>query len=106
MIIASLSQINRVKHLLDNNTLENVVIVNALVFSQLFYCSSVWSNTAKKNIVKLQKVQNFAARKIIGTKKFDHITPVLKELNWFPVDSALKYKDGILAFKCIEALRD
>lgn len=98
----SLCQINRVKHLLDTSTLENVV--NALVFSRLYYCSSVWSNTAKKNIVKLQKVQNFAARIITGARKFDHITPVLKELNWLPVDSVLKYKDGILAFKCVKGL--
>ena len=61
--ISSLCQINRVKHLLDIRTLENVV--KALVFSRLYYCSAVWSNTAKKNIVKLQKVQNFAARIII-----------------------------------------
>ena len=38
-----------------------IVIINALVFSKLYYCSSVWANTSKKNIAKLQTVQNFAA---------------------------------------------
>ena len=56
--LSSLSQINRIKHLLDRNTLVNVI--NALVFSKLYYCSSVWSSTTKKNIKKLQNVQNFA----------------------------------------------
>ena len=37
--LSSLSQINRVKHLLDRNTLFNVI--NALVFSKFYYCSSV-----------------------------------------------------------------
>ena len=57
--LSSVSQINRVKHLLDSNTLLNVI--NALVFSKLYYCSYVWSSTTKKNIIKLQNVQNFAA---------------------------------------------
>ena len=41
--IASLYQINRVKHILDKQSLITVII--ALVFSRLYYCSSVWSNT-------------------------------------------------------------
>ena len=43
-----LCQINRVKHVFDQKTLK--LVINALVFSRLFYCSSVWSNTAKKNV--------------------------------------------------------
>ena len=100
--LGSLSQINRVKHLFDAATLER--IINALVFSKLYYCSPVWSNTSKKNISKLQKVQNFAARIITGGRKFDHITPVLRELNWLSVQSHVKYILGILAFKCIKGL--
>ena len=40
---ASLRQINRIKHLFDSKSLENVI--HALVFSRLFYCSPVWSST-------------------------------------------------------------
>jgi hypothetical protein len=75
----SLCQINRVKHILDSRTL--IMIINALVVSKLYYCSSVWANTTKKNIAKLQTVQNFAARIVTGTRKYDHITPVLQQLN-------------------------
>ena len=77
--MANLAQIRRVKHAFDRN--QSVSIINALVFSKLLYCSSVWSNTSSKNISKRQSVQNFAARIITGlTRKFDHITPALKEL--------------------------
>ena len=54
--VAALCQINRVKHLLDTKTF---TLIKTLVL--LFCCSSVWSNTSKKNINRLQKVQNFAA---------------------------------------------
>ena len=100
--IGSLCQINRVKHLFDARTLERVI--NALVFSKLYYCSPVWSNTSKKNISKLQKVQNFACRIITGQQKFDHITLVLRELRWLPVTSFLKYTLGVLAFKYVKGL--
>ena len=48
--------------------------------------------------------QNFACRIITTKQKFDHITPVLRELRWLPVISFLKYTLGILAFKCVKGL--
>ena len=59
----SLFQINRIKHLLDRNTL--LLVIHSLVFSRLYYCSSVWSNTSKENLKKMQLVQNFSARIIV-----------------------------------------
>ena len=50
---------------------------------------------------KLQGVQNFAARIVSATRKFDHITPVLKELCWLPVKTQLYYRDAALSFKCM-----
>ena len=63
-----LCQINRAKYLLDKQTIS--IIINALVFSKLYYYSSVWGNTSNKNLDKLQKVQNFAGRILSGTKNF------------------------------------
>ena len=100
--IGSLCQINRVKHLFDRSTL--VTIINLLVFSKLFYCSSMWASTTKKNIARLQKVQNFAARIVTGARKYHHITPILKELHWLPVAKQLEVRDTPMAFKCIERL--
>ena len=40
----------------------------------------------------IQLVQHFAARFITNTRKFDHITPVLQELKWLPVDKHLIYR--------------
>ena len=65
--ISTLAQISRVKHIFKN---ELITIINALVFSKLYYCSSVWSNTTMSNVNKLQKVQNFAARIVSNTRKY------------------------------------
>ena len=99
---ASLCQINRIKHVLDRQTL--ITIIKALVFSKLSYCSSVWANSSKRNLKKLQRVQNFAARIITGTKKHEHISPALRELNWLPVHLAVQYRDTVMAFKCVKSL--
>ena len=74
--VHKLVQINRMKHLLDRKTL--LLMINAFVFSKLFYCSTVWGNTSKSNIKKLQLVQNFAGKIVLGLKKFDHISQGLK----------------------------
>ena len=40
-----------------------------------------------KNVLKLQSVQNFATRIITSTRKYDHIQPILRDLNWLNVES-------------------
>ena len=65
--IARLAQISRVKHCLDRTSF--LTVINALVFSKLYYCSNVWANTTEKNIQKLQAVQNFACRIVSGARK-------------------------------------
>ena len=78
-LLSMLCQISRVRHLFTKPVLST--ILNSLIFSKLFYCSTVWAGTSKQNLQKLQ-VQNFAARVLTDTKKIDHISPVLRELGW------------------------
>ena len=73
-------------------------------FSKLYYCSPVWSNTSKKKYLEAAESSEFCCRIITGKRKFDHITPVLRELRWLPVTSFLKYTLGVLAFKCVKVL--
>ena len=97
--MSRLGQINRVKHVLDKDTL--TIVVNCLVFSKLFYCSNDWINTTESNLDKVQKVQNFACRVISGVKKFDYITPVLRVMQWLPIRQQLYYRNAVIAFNCV-----
>ena len=58
----------------------------------------------KRNINKLQNVQNFTARIITRLQKCDHNTPVLTELKWLSIEFMLIYRDCILVFKCLRGL--
>ena len=63
------------------------------------YCLNVWANTFNRNMLKLQSCQNYACRVINGAKKYDHISPLLRELNWLPVEKLIYRISVTLAFK-------
>ena len=100
--MSRLSQINRVSKCFDKESIS--LLVSSLVMNKLLFCSSVQSNTSAKNINKLQLVQNIACRIVTKTKKFDHISPKLREMNWLPVKEHLLFRDSVMMYKCIDNL--
>ena len=57
-----------------------------------------------KVIQTLQRTQNIAARLVSGCRKYDHITPVLKDLHWLPVKQRIQFKILTLTFKALNGL--
>ena len=53
---------------------------------------------------KLQSLQNAAAHLVTGARKFDRITPVMRELHWLPVRQRIRFKTAILVLKCLHGL--
>lgn len=52
-------------------------------------------------IQRLQYVQNSAARLLTGSRKYDHITPILKDFHWLPVKQRIIFKILTLTFKAL-----
>ena len=41
-------------------------------------------------------------REIVSARrKYDHVSPALKELRWLPVKEHLYYRDAVMSFKCL-----
>ena len=58
-----------------------------------------------KNVIKqLQRVQNAAARVVSLSPKFCHITPVLMNLHWLPIDLGIEFKILIVTYKTLHGL--
>ena len=57
-------------------------LVKGLVASRLDYCNVLLSGLHHTSINKLQSVQNTAARIVIRTSRYSHITPVLINLHY------------------------
>jgi hypothetical protein len=91
--------IGKIRPFLTRTALER--LVHALITSKLDYCNSLLYGLPAAQLDPLQRVQNTAARLITGTRKFDHITPVLKSLHWLPVCQRIKFKILLLTFKAL-----
>ena len=58
----------------------------------LGYCNSLLCGLPDTLLRKLQSVQNATARLITGTRRSDHISPVLRELHWLLIRERVKFK--------------
>ena len=75
--------------------------VRAFVSSKLDYCNALFYGINKKQLHRLQCVQNVAAKLVKGARKYDHVTPILVELHWLPLAERVEYKCTLLAWKAV-----
>ena len=69
-----------------------------MVISRLDYCNLVFIGLPGDQIARLQRVQNNAARFVLKKRRRDHVTPLLKELHWLPVQFRCHYRIATLAY--------
>ena len=74
-------------------------LAQAFVGGRLDYCNSLLYGVSGELLRRLQSVQNAAARFITGTRKYDHITPVLRSLHWLPVRQRIIFKIATLMYR-------
>ena len=63
------------------------------------YCNSILYGLPKRELDKLQRVQNTAAHLITGTKQYNHIKSALQKLHWLPIQSRIIFKVILITFK-------
>ena len=95
----NLYSVGKIRKYLDGPTAEKMI--NATVTSRLDYCNSLLYGAKQSHIDRLQCCQNNAARIISKRRKFDHISPVLRELHWLPVEHRISYKILLLTYKAL-----
>ncbi|CAB3996351.1 Hypothetical predicted protein [Paramuricea clavata] len=78
------------------------IMVHSMITSRLDYCNAILYGLPNCDLDRLYSVQKLAARLITGTRKYDHITPVLERLHWLPVKKRIEYKILLLVFKCLQ----
>ncbi len=98
----NLRDLYRIRPYIPQDSLET--LVHSFITSRVDYCNSLLYGLPKKQINRLQAVQNSAARLVTFTHKFDHITPVLMELHWLRVPQRIIFKILLFTFKCLHKL--
>ena len=97
-----LNDIGRIKKCLQKQDLEK--LVHAVITSRLNYCNSLLLNINKGNLFKLQKVQNSAARLMLGRRRRDSAKLALRELHWLNVETRVLFKTILLVFKVVRGI--
>ena len=89
-------QINLKKFRDFNRICTHGLCVNAAVLYYLRY--GEWYIGSRSNCwVHLNQWKEWYMKS--NTKKYDHVTPVLKNLRWLPVKTNLFFKEAVMAFK-------
>ncbi len=94
-----LRNIARIRKCLTHEALQTVI--HALISSRLDYCNTLLAGVPNCVLEKMQYLQNSAARLLSGTRKYDHITPILKSLHWLPVRCRIDFKVLLLTYKAL-----
>ena len=71
---------------------DSATILHTLVTSCLDYCSTFYVELPLNRVPHLQVVQCVAARLLTGAWCRDHMTLILKDLNWLPVPYCAQLK--------------
>ena len=97
-----LQNISRIRKYISCHTAE--ILVHAFITSRLDFCNSLLYGLPKQTTERLQHVQNAAARMVALTHKHEHISPVLQELHWLPVEQCVVFKILLVTFKCLNGI--
>ena len=79
-------------------------LAQAFVGGRLDYCNSLLYGVSEDLLRRLKSVQNAAARFITGARKYDHISPVLRDLHWLPLRQRIIFKIATLMHQCLNGL--
>ena len=97
--IGNLIGLTHARRLLPRSVI--TTLVTALVLSQVQYCMPVYGNGTKKNMSKIQKILNFAARVIFARRKFDHVSDLRERLGWLPAQLMADHRTLCLTHKVL-----
>ena len=96
----SLHNLRRIRKYLTQGATE--CLVHSLITSHLDYVNSVMYGMPQFLFDKLQRLQNNAARLVLGLRKYDRISQSLRDLHWLPVRERVQFKILLLIFKVLQ----
>jgi len=73
----------------------------SLVLSRLDYGNATLYGLPGNQIDRLQSVTNAAARLVLSARKYEHVTPLLRDLHWLRVHERIEFKLSVLVFCCL-----
>ena len=98
--MTSIFKIKNIRKYLTQSATE--ILVLSTVVSHLNYCNSILAGLPNSEISQMQRVQNIAAKLVLGKSKFHSSSECLWELHWLPINKQIQFKVLTLVFKCLD----
>ena len=95
----NLIRIKRLRSYLTESTCN--ILVMSLVMSHIDYGNSILMNLPECVLGQMQRVQDIAAKIVMGKSKYDSSTQCCKALHWLPIKACIKHKLLTLVHKCV-----
>ena len=96
-IASKLSLLKRIKQYLTIQY--RIIFYNAYILPLIDYCIVVWGNTTKFNLMRIHKLQKYAARIILDAPSDAPSKPLFEELKWLNIFEKIEYQKSILLYK-------
>ena len=97
-----LRNISRIRRFIDQDTCHHAV--RSLILSRLDYCNGLLSSLPKSYTLRLQRLQNWAARLVFTVNRRHESAPLLKSLHWLPVKQRISFKLLLYVYKSLNGL--
>jgi len=79
------------------------VYCNSYILPSFDYCCTVWGNTTQENIMKLFRLQKYAARLVFDDFESSS-SDLLEKLKWLPINYRIDLNKLLLVFKSLNGL--
>ena len=99
---AMLRQLRSIRRSVSDSVFHSLVV--SLVMPRLDYGNATLTGLPASQLRRLQSVLNAAARLIHRSSRYEHVTPMLRELHWLRSPERIDFKLAVLVYRCLHGL--
>ena len=97
-----LRQLRTIRRSVPDSVFQSLVV--SLVLNRLDFGNATFAGLPAHQYRRLQSVLNAAARLIYRRRRFDHVTPLLRDLHWLKVPERVAYKLAVTVYRCLHGM--
>ena len=94
-----LKNISRIRRFIDQSACHNAV--RSLVLSRIDYCNGLLSTIPSNQLIRIQRLQNWAARLIFQVSRDHPSQPLFNSLHWLPLKQRIMFKLLLIVCKTL-----
>ena len=64
----------------------------------------MFAGLPRRDLDRLQSIQNAAVRLLSGARQFDHATPLPQVRHWLPIEQRIVFKLGTMMYKAVNSM--